>query len=242
MKSIALCSVLLLAGCSHVVPKFVAMELPFAPELVEEMQKRAGRAPASLELSELEGKSPRRVYFSALYHQYLTLSHHLGEDSQVQSCPQFHHDKVETDDSRIPEFSLYSRVKKVNSGKDFFPETVFNNKFSLKDHQISMFDELAILCDEGVSDNYYKFDNLITHYADKKSFHSRPESMKSVLKIPVFANYYLLQMLQPSQEVGFVHPEEKKIITMTQTHWFESYVAEAHRLRSNLIKNHMVQR
>ena len=242
MKSIVLGSVLFVVGCTHVAPKNIAMELPFAPELVEEMQKRGGRAPASLDVSEVEGKSPRRVYFSALYHQYLTLSNHLGETSEVQSCPQFHHDKVETDDSRIPEFSLYSSVKKVNSGKDFFPETVFNKKFSLKDHQSSMFQELAVLCDEGVSDNYYKFDNLITHYADKKSFHSKPDSMRSILKIPVFANYYLLQMLQPSQGVSFVHPEEKKIITMTQTHWFESYVAEAHRLRSDLIKNHMVQR
>ena len=66
--------------------------------------------------------------------------------------------------------------------------------------------------------------------------------MKAVLKIPVFANYYLLKMIQPPHSLTFIHPEEKKVITMTQTHWFERYVVEAHRMRSDLIKNRMVQR
>lgn len=243
MKSIALFSAFILVGCSHVVtaPK-VAMELPFAPELVEEMQKSQSRSPASIELVEKEGKSARRVYFTALYHQYLTLTDHLDEKSEVTSCPQFHHDKVETDAAVIPKMSIFKNIKVESSDKGFFPELAFTKKFSLKDHHSDIKNEISVLCEEGVSDNYYKFDNLITHYASKRSFHQRPDSMKSVLKIPVFANYYLLKMLQGSQNISFVHPEERKVITMTQTHWFERYVNEAHRMRSTLIKNRMVQR
>lgn len=243
MKTIIMLSAFALVGCSHVeTSKKVAMELPFAPELVEEMQKVAARAPASLEVSDVEGKSPRRVYFTALYHQYLSLSNHLEVVADVNSCPQFHHDKIETDSAVLPTFSIFKRNGATSASKEFFPELAFTKKFSLNDHQADMRAEIATLCEEGVSDNYYKFDNLITHYASKRSFHSRPDAMKSVLKIPVFANYYLLKMIQPPHALSFVHPEEKKIITMTQTHWFERYVNEAHRMRSNLIKNRMVQR
>lgn len=243
MKSIALISALFLVGCSHVVvaPK-LALELPFAPELVEEMQKSQGRSPASLVSSEQEGKSPRRVYFTALYHQYLTLTDHLSEKPEVASCPQFHHDKVETDAAVIPKVSIFKNLKVENTEKGFFPELAFSKKFSLKDHHAEIKNEISVLCEEGGSDNYYKFDNLITHYAPKKSFHQKADSMKAVLKIPVFANYYLLKMLQSPHNLSFTHPEERKVITMTQTHWFEAYVNEANRMRNDLIKNRMVQR
>lgn len=244
MKSFALISALMLVGCSHVVPKNeVAMELPFSSELVEELQKaNNGRAPASLATEEMEGKSPRRVYFTALYHQYLTLGHHLGKDSTIKSCPAFHHDKVETDSSVIPTVSIFNSSPVGSENKEFFPELAFNKKFSMKDHYRGMQNEIEVLCEEGLSDNFYKFDNLVTHYAGKASFHGRPDAMKSVLKIPVFANYYLLKMLQSPHALSFVHPEEKRVISMTQTHWFEKYVTEAHRHRNNLIKNRMVQR
>lgn len=243
MKKILLLSSFIFVGCSSVTTtNKVAMELPFAPELVAEMQSIAARNPANLEINDLEGKSPRRVYFTALYHQYLSLSNHLGVESNLNSCPAFHHDKVETDSVVVPSFSTFKRSGMTTASKEFFPELAFTKKFSLKDHQEQMRSEIDVLCEEGVSDNYYKFDNLVTHYASKKSFHSRPDSMKAVLKIPVFANYYLLKMIQPSSVLTFVHPEEKRVITMTQTLWFEKYVSEAQRMRSNLIKNRMVQR
>ena len=243
MKTIILASVIILGGCSQLTTtKKVAMELPFAPDLVEEMQKIAARTPANLEVTDVEGKSPRRVYFTALYHQYLSLGLHLGVEANLNSCPQFHHDKIETDSVVIPTLSVFKRSGFTSPSKEFFPELAFTKKFSLKDHQEEMRTEIETLCEEGVSDNYYKFDNLVTHYASKKSFHTHPDSMKAVLKIPVFANYYLLKMIQPPHALTFIHPEEKKVITMTQTHWFERYVVEAHRMRSDLIKNRMVQR
>lgn len=243
MNKTTLLLTLTLVSCSHVATQNkVAMELPFVPELVEQMQKSAGRVPASFEVEEIEGKSSRRVYFTALYHQYLSMGHHLGNEVTLNSCPQFHHDKIETDAVSVPEFSIYKTSNLSGTSKEFFPELVFTKKFSLEDYHAEMGQEIATLCEDGVSDNFYKFDNLITHYAGKKSFHSRADSMKSVLKIPVFANYYLLKMLTPAHTVSTVHPEETMVIKMTHTQWFEKYVTEAHRMRSNLIKNRMVQR
>jgi hypothetical protein len=135
---------------------------------------------------------------------------------------------------------------KINKNDDelspFFPEVAFNKKFSIEDHFLRIKKEIDILCEEGTSDNYFKFDNLITHYASKSTFHRHPNAMTSVLKIPVFANYYLLKMFQSSQRQFLVHPEEKQMIKLTKTHWFENYVLKAQSLRHHMIRTKMVQR
>lgn len=229
-------------GCAHVSDAPKTVEFPYAAELLEKIQHSVARAPASVEeLDETEQPSPRRIYFSALYHQYLTLGQHLNKKGDIQFCPQFHHDKVETDSGLIPKVSLYPVSQIDEEGKDYFPELVFSKKFSLKDYHQVIKSELLTLCEDGVSDNFYKFDNLVTHYANKKTFHTRPDAMRSVLKIPVFANFYLVKMLEiPGTSLN--SPEEKRFIKLTQTHWFEKYVTEAGRLRNNFTKNKMVQR
>ena len=231
----------LFVSCAHVkdAPKTVAF--PYAADLVEKVQKTASRAPASFEFEELSEKSPRRVYFSALYHQYITLGNHLGKKSDVKFCPQFHHDKVETDSGLVPKVTLISSKNVDQDGREYFPELAFNKQFSLRDYHSVIKEEINVLCEDGVSDNFYKFDNLITHYADKKSFHENPKAMESVLKIPVFANFYLVKMLE-IPGINLPSPEEKRFIRLTKTQWFENYVSEASRMRSNFIKNKMVRR
>lgn len=242
MKNVILGLVVISAvGCAHVSDNPKTVEFPYAAELLEKIQHSVARVPASVELDEVEQPSPRRIYFSALYHQYLTIGQHLNKKGDIQFCPQFHHDKVETDSGLVPKVSLYPVSQIDEEGKDYFPEMVFNKEFSLKDYHKVIKSELVTLCEDGVSDNFYKFDNLVTHYADKKAFHTRPDAMRSVLKIPVFANFYLVKMLEiPGTSLN--SPEEKRFIKLTQTHWFEKYVTEAGRLRNNFTKNKMVQR
>lgn len=233
---------LTLIGCSHFEEAPKTVHFPYAEELLEKVQKNVSvREPASLEVEDVEGASPRRTYFSALYHQYLTLARHMNKNSEINSCPQFHHDKVNTDSSLVPKMTFYPSSSIELEGKDYFPELAFSKNFSLRDYHKVIKNELDILCEEGVSDNFYKFDNLVTHYAHKKSFHQNPKAMASVLKIPVFANFYLVKMIE-IPGLNITSPEEKRFIEMTQTHWFENYVAEASRLRNNFIKNKMVQR
>ncbi len=242
MKNIGfgLCSVLL-ASCAHFgETQNVVVQFPYAADLVKKVQMSSNRSPASMD-DELSQKSPRRVYFSALYHQYLTLGKHLSKKTDIKSCPQFHHDKLETDSSLLPKVSFTPSMDVDSEGKDFFPELAFNKDFSLRDYHKTVKAEIEILCEEGESDNYYKFDNLVTHYSTKKSFHQDPKAMASVLKIPVFANFYLVKMLE-IPGLKFTSPEEKRFIKLTQTQWFENYVTEASRMRNNFIKNKMVRR
>jgi hypothetical protein len=94
---------LVLVGCSHFqhdVSKSV--QFPYASDLLFKVQKKSYRRISSLSPEDISEKSPRRVYFSALYHQYLTLGHHLRKNAQIKFCPQFHHDKIETDERLVP--------------------------------------------------------------------------------------------------------------------------------------------
>jgi hypothetical protein len=217
------------------------VEFPYAEELVEKVQKLAVRAPAS-ELNVNEEKSPRRTYFVTLYHQYLTFSRYLGKENEINSCPQFHHDKLETEAISVPRVSFYKNASVENSGRAYFPEVVFRGKFSLEDYRADLSRELATLCEEGVSDNFYKFDNLITHYADKASFHKNSRAMASVLKIPVFANFYLLKMMETEKSESFSYPEEKRFIELTKTHWFPEYIREAGKRRHSFMDHKLVKR
>lgn len=233
-----------LVGCGHFETGPKVVHFPYAPELLKTVQtQNPSRRPASLlEMSASEEKSPRRVYFTSLYHQHLVLASHLGRANAINACPQFHHDKVEVDAFDVPKVALYKENQVEDDGKNFFPELVFNKKFSLNDYHLSLQEELEALCEEGVSDNSFKFDNLITYHAKKMTFHMKPSAMESVLKIPIFANFYLIKMIEARHQVVLNHPEEKRFIKLTETHWFERYVAEASRLRGQFLRNKMVKR
>ncbi len=242
MKTTCLIALSLFAvSCASTNDAPKTVQFPYATELLQKVQMTAGRMPASVSDDDLSEKSPRRVYFSALYHQYLTLGQFLGKKSAVTSCPQFHHDKVETDATIVPKVTMYQGKDVDGEGKAYFPELAFSKEFSLRDYHDEIKTEIAVLCEEGISDNFYKYDNLITHYSNKDTFHKHPTAMASVLKIPVFANFYLVKMLEiPGANQS--SPEERRFIRLTKTHWFENYVTEAHRMRNNFIKNKMVRR
>jgi hypothetical protein len=241
MKNVFLGFILVAAGCAHVEGPTKVVQFPYAHDLVDKVQKSIARVPASIDHDEKMGKSPRRIYFSVLYHQYQTIGQILDKNADVNLCPQFHHDKIEMDSKMIPKMMMYSSVHVDEDGKKFFPELAFSGSFSLQDYHGLIRTEIEALCEEGISDNFYKFDNLITHYAHKNSFHKDPKAMESVLKIPVFANFYLVKMLE-IPHLKIVTTEEKMFIGLTRTHWFENYVAEASKLRSLYIKNKMVGR
>src|SRR5688500_4121591 len=125
-------------GCSHLPQTDKVVTLPFAPELLQEIQHSSGRSPASLELEVNEEKSSRRVYFSSLYHQYLSLGQYLNVESSLTFCPQFHHDKIETDAFVTPNIPATKISHVPKEERHFFPELAFNKKFSLRDYHSNL--------------------------------------------------------------------------------------------------------
>ncbi len=245
-KKVWMLACLMTLGCAHQVEKDKVVQFPFAPELLQKILKEKPlRLPASKVSSFLEikeGKSSRRVYFTTLYYQQRALGQYLERDNSVSVCPQFHHDKLEADAYPLPKVISKHDEEIDDAGKVYFPELVFNSPFSLTDYHSLLEQEVSELCEYGYSDNFYKFDNLITYYSHKEDFHNKTTAMESVLKIPIFANFYLLKMMGPAHEVVFEHPETKAFIELSATHWFDRYVAEAQRVRDHFLPNKMVRR
>jgi hypothetical protein len=243
MKYFLLLLPLVSVGCSSFRAPEKPVVFPYVGKLVEESQTLVGRAPAQAQpLEAKEDKSNRRVYFSALYHQYLTLSAHAAPQAELSFCPQFHHDKLETEAFTVPKVLLMQSAHVQEEGKAFFPELALEDREALGRFTAAVRQELEVLCEDGVSDNYFKFDNLVTHYSGKRAFHFSARAMESVLKIPVFANYYLIKMVTAQSGFDFTHPDERRFIQLSQTHWFERYVSEARGQRQKFIKNQLVRR
>lgn len=200
MKVLSTLFCLFIVSCSS--PKVLQKQARFQvdEDLLQKLQSQAQlvRVPASLEDSEY---SPRRIYFKALYEQYLTYSKLAQTSDAIEHCPAFHQDFLEAKRMDRPVISrhLKQKVKETEA-------------------------ELAELCDKGVSANYYKFENLITYHVKKKSFHQNPASIFSLLKIPVFQNMY---ELKTNYGIEIEHPQ---LIQVTSVNWFTSYLNH-HKMR-----------
>lgn len=226
-------------SCSHQKIAYKEISLPYSQDLLEDVQA-SGRFPASL--GEQNNDVPsRRLYFSVLYKQYKMLNAHFESSNDVKFCPQFHSEKISADSSFEGHIFVQKQINE-QAQSSFFPEHVFQGDHSFKDYHETIYSELLTLCEEGVSENFYKFDNLLTYHANRMDFHKNPLAMDALLKIPVFANFYLLRMIQ-SEALPFPHSsEDRSLIQVTQTHWFERYVIEAREVRKSLINNRTVQR
>lgn len=235
---------IILIGCAHHKNLQQTVEFPYAEELLKKIQFRDfGENLLSNQKhfpAKTPSKSPRRVYFRTLYGQYQILSQILYKKNEISFCPQYHHDKIETNLKSFFKVDLFKNSSSQNEVRNYFPESAFVTKSSLVNYLQSIRQELETLCEEGVTDNFFKFDNLITHYSHKPSFHQNSSAMSSVLKIPVFANFYLIKMIYPSR-ILITSFEELDFIRLTKTFWFETYVTEASRVRNSFIRNRMVR-
>lgn len=232
MKRIPALLLLSVVSCATHKVSEADHQFPFAKELLVKIQNSSlsgSRAPASVMDLE-EGKSTRRIYFTSLYEQYLTLS----SDTSVKVCPAFHHDKLAVDAKERP---LIRPVlgRTSDESRAYFPEASLGRK-GFSDYVSKVRAEIEVLCDTGFSDNYYKYDNLVTHYSGKRDFHHGPKAMESVLKIPVFANYYLIHMMGPGSA------SDNEFIALTKTFWFKDYVRSASEVRVTMLKNKVVSR
>lgn len=238
MKLIPALLTLTLVSCATQKSAQESHTFPFAKELLVKIQSSnsGARTPASVSMELEEGKSPRRIYFTSLYEQYLTLS----SDKSIGVCPAFHHDKIAADSKRR---SLIRPVLKTQDdhSKAYFPEASLGRK-GFQKYVSSVRTEIENLCETGFSDNFYKYDNLVTHYSGKRDFHRNPKAMESVLKIPVFANYYLIHMMAQDHATAEVSGGGKEFITLTNAYWFQDYVHSASEVRLNMLRNKVVRR
>ena len=91
-------------------------------------------------------------------------------------------------------------VKKENIDKT----AVVQNALNI--HIEKTYSELKELCEFGVSDNYYNFENLLT-YTKKKTLGPSTKSLNSLVKTTIFSNWILLDSIDKSKDF-----EKKKVL------------------------------
>ncbi len=200
----------------------------FSVEHFEFSNISSKRAPASMEKRDSEhalGESNKKLYFKTLYKQYSTLLSYFPNLSknEINSCPHFHSIYIENKGISIPTktVNLNYDVEKLNDPKyvEAFPElylkiaqdeTVLdeirknpkkiNSKIeeALSNKLATISGEIKELCQHGVSDNYYIFENLYSHITTNK-FDASKENLNILLKTTVFYNQALINSVNKKQ-------------------------------------------
>ena len=153
----------------------------------------------------------------------------ISPNSVTKSTKKFHYDSTKFNDPRYvathPELSLPMQKNEINPkvidtfrsiGVDItasqMSELVQN---ALDIHISKTYKEILELCEYGVSDNYYIFENMITH-VQNTNFTPSDSNMNILLKSTLFSNHALVTSLDnipstASRSIASVI--EKKVVT-----------------------------
>lgn len=215
-----------------------------------------GRKPASLtdqELAqELEKEKPslRRLYFKALYQQWRVLSKFSQKSTELNSCPQFHHDKVVMDEKQQDLSLVVAGPKPSADQLPFYPEWALKVKSkerfvpvwhtnggknltsALAHHATKIRRELSVMCEDGASDAYFRLENMVTYVVKKPEFQSK-NGLQALLKIPVFSTMLLLKSLEGAPAARFAAVEQE-LLNEVQGFQLQQYIVELRKERQQL--------
>lgn len=99
-------------------------------------------------------------------------------------------------------------------------------------HLAKTYTEIRQLCEFGVSDNYYIYENLITHIKST-SFNAKTENLETLLKTTVFSNLALVTSLEKNMTTRTVASQKIKdpakvysneLLTRLNINWAHEYL------------------
>jgi hypothetical protein len=232
---------------------------PLSPEVFARTQQKRG--PASVALSDKElaesieqdEKKPslRRLYFRALYQQWVELNHVSKNTEVLKSCPQYHHDKVVLDETRAKPALFVTGTKPEAGHLAYYPEWALQVKSggsmkpvwqtqgkkhmqkALQRHAGKLKRELAVMCEEGASDAYFRLENMVTYMVQKPEFQGQ-EGLQALLKIPVFSTMLLMKSLQGEREASF-GAHDVALLNEVKGFQLQSYIVELKKQRQQLV-------
>lgn len=213
------------------------------------------RAPASSDealVTELEKKpSLRRLYFRSLYQQWQQVAQLRTPVRELKSCPQYHHDKLTIDETQRPPFLVNFGVKPTAELLAYYPEwalpvkrggvvtTVWSTgeagllPKAIAGHETKLRRELRELCESGVSDGYFRLENMATYLKDP-SISRTEKGLVALLKIPVFSTMLLVKSVEGSFEAKFTG-HELALLEEVQGHQLQQYIVELRRARTRQV-------
>lgn len=128
--------------------------------------------------------------------------------------------------------AIFSKEKNITD--EMMDQTLKN---ALGVHLKKMHSELHELCENGTSDNYYIYENLITHIKNNE-FKPLPQNMNALLKTTVFYNMALLTSLlnrkppTPSRGIASLAPknpaplDSSELLERLNVSWASEYYQE----------------
>jgi len=205
----------------------------------------------------------REAYFLSFYKQHLTLAKTLRMQEEQVNCPSFHNLILEhkralfktkrnysTDISLSNIASDYSQVSHhpvlavpYSGSTDLFTrlhQTGFKDTKKDLTKALSHFyqqdkRELAQLCETGVSQNYYIYENLVTYFKNKPHFHRTKEGLLSILKVPVVSKMMILDNLTNEETYINSNPFDKWLVDKAGLSWIEEFRNDLKKKRSQQI-------
>jgi hypothetical protein len=181
-------------------------------------------------VSHYQKLSNKKLYFSALYHQYNELRSYLPEQDKtpiLSHCPRHHNTylKIKTDTVQQKKLNMAKRYSSITVDTKYPELTLPLGKQTLKDkivgtatltqkkryvesaisdHVKRVHAELVEVCDSGSSENYFNFENVVTHAErHRRDFQQdKKKSMSSLLRTTLFYNKALLRGLNSAAYRG----------------------------------------
>lgn len=228
----------------YVRPDFYIGELDFT--------KKVGRSIASVVQTQ-EKMSNRQIYFLSLYGQYKKMGALLGETKFQNSCPRFHNLLLEHKNIHVQNIDSYSMdidfsavssdphqlvnfpvlAVPYSSQQDLYTKLSSAGWKESKDitrkgmHNLfrQTKSEVAELCDRGVSDGYYVYENLVSYFSNQNKMTASKKSLKALLKVSVIANMIVLDNLKTSTSgIDSNIAYESLVLQRSKSNWLRGYM------------------
>ena len=206
-----------------------------------------------IEDDHLKKLSNRQVYFLSMYKQYEALAKIVDVKNELSSCPSFHDTILEhkaqfssgpsaytskvdfklarDNKTMLPLYPVLALP--VSDSEDLYTKLVENDwkdsdkylEVSLNKLYQSSLDEVSELCDKGISDGYYSFENIVTYFKSEKDFSGTVYGLKAMLKVPALANMLVLDNLSSvNYHFSKRNVFDTWLLKRSNASWFESYL------------------
>ncbi len=188
----------------------------------------------------------QKLYLYTLMVQHNVYKATLDFEKDLRICPQFHNDLLtEKEDLSFSQFdSTIEREFMSLSNEDivYYPElaltidekplyTFIGNSVLTQKYKHALlikaeqnYQEIQQLCDNGNSDGYFVFTNLIKHIQENPNYLSDKDVYKAVFKIPAIANMLILKGSTKNAEFIDYHPVESEVLSRLNANWIKDYI------------------
>ncbi len=234
-----------------------------SPDLTE-----VRRAPAAVERADYSSQdlevvnlSNKHLYFLALYDQYTALAKWSKYERELKHCPQFHHFLIDHKTKGITDkklkltfhtshtksadlVALYPVLALPYKGKELYSHVDNNEQMDREIRQAAaeysqvLETELTQLCENGGSDNYFIYENLIIHARKDQNFMHSYAGLKALLKIPTFSNLMILESIKNNDTLRLeqLSAVEEEMLERVSGNVVKKYLYKIAQLRNNQSK------